>query len=79
MKNIKSILKRVQNAIADYQATIRRCEQGMRDGWDPIDIEELRVSLKDLWTIEYLLNEIIDRSKQKSHQEADEGDDDDYQ
>ena len=76
MKKIKSLQKRVRAFISYYDEVVGNIEQCMRDGCDPIDFESLRVTLADMRTIEWILNEIVDRSKQKSHHEADDGDDD---
>ncbi len=58
MKPFPSMLKRIRKLIRKFEATIFECEEQMRRGFDPIDFEELRVTLANLRAIEWLLNDI---------------------
>lgn len=59
------MLKRIRKLIRKFEATIFDCEEHMRQGFDPIDFEELRVTLAKLRAIEWLLNDICRAEKRE--------------
>lgn len=63
MKTFKSMLRDVRKQIRDFEALIERCEEFMRQGFAPIDFENVRVTLANLRGIEMLLDEICEAEK----------------
>jgi hypothetical protein len=65
MKSFKVMLKLVRKLIRDFELTIDRCEELMREGFDPIDFEDLRITLANLRGIEWLLKDICKTEKRE--------------
>ncbi len=65
MNAFKTMLKEVRKHIADFEIMIERCEEFMREGFDPIDFEDLRVTLANLRAIEWLLKDICRTEKRE--------------
>ena len=58
MKTFKAMLKEVRKQIRDLELMIEQCEEFMRQGFAPIDFENVRVTLANLRGIEWLLKDI---------------------
>ncbi len=65
MKSFPSIHQRIKKHIRKFERTIWQCEELMRQGFDPIDFEELRVTLANLRAIEWLLKDICRAEKRE--------------
>ena len=58
MKTFKAMLRDVRKQIRDFELMIEQCEEFMRQGLDPIDFENVRITLANLRGIEWLLKDI---------------------
>jgi hypothetical protein len=70
MKSFSSIRQRIKKHIRKFEFTIWQCEELMRQGFDPIDLEELRVTLANLKAIEWLLKDICRTEKRERKRRA---------
>ena len=65
MKTFKAMLREVRKQIRDFERMIERCEEFMRQGFDPIDFENVRLTLWNLRGIEWSLKEILRTEKRE--------------